>query len=96
VTDVEAQAALLQARRRAAVVAAYATAGTPTVADAVEHLRRRSGPVATAAFVLAPGSFAARIRAVGATWSAAPLGSHPAVAELTVRRYLDAAGVRDG
>lgn len=47
--------------------------------------------VAVASWFLAPGLFHRRAVAAGAEVTAAPLGAHPAVAELVVRRYRHAA-----
>ena len=92
--DVEEQARLLAARRGGPVVAAYATARTPRVDEAVaDLLRRHAGPVAVAPYLLAPGSFATRIGRAAATWVAAPLGPHPALADLVLQRYLAVATV---
>jgi sirohydrochlorin ferrochelatase len=90
--DVEAQARLLTRRRRAPVVSAHATAGHPSIDEAlVGLLRRTAGPVAVAPYLLAPGHFAAVVRSVsrraGAMRIAAPLGAHPALAELVLERY---------
>jgi sirohydrochlorin ferrochelatase len=84
--DVDLQAALLADLRSARVLAAYATAGTPTVAEAVAALCAGE-PVAVATYLLAPGHFYDRLRQTSATWVSAPLGSHPAVAALILDRY---------
>jgi sirohydrochlorin ferrochelatase len=42
--------------------------------------------VAVAPYLLAPGFFADRLAEAGAIWSPPPLGAHPAIAELVVRR----------
>ena len=98
--DVEAQAAELAERRGAPVVAAYASALAPAVADAVRLLRPAgtagapSVGVAVATYLLAPGRFANSVRAcaveAGATWVSDPLGAHPALADLVLRRHLAA------
>jgi len=95
--DVKAQAAALAERRGVPVVAAYATAAAPAVADAVRLLRAAgaAGPpsvgVAVATYLLAPGRFADSVRAcaveAGATWVSEPLGAHPALADLVLRRH---------
>ncbi len=82
------QALLLAGRLGVPVVAAYASAGGPAVADAVASLRASTGgPVAVAAYLLAPGSFHDQLRRAAATWVTAPLGGHPAVAALVIDRY---------
>ena len=88
-------AARLSSRLQLPVLAGFASAAQPTVASAVEQLRRRGvGDIAVLRYVLAPGRFADDIEndalAAGAVAVAAPLGAHPAVAELVVRRYQDA------
>jgi sirohydrochlorin ferrochelatase len=86
--DVASQAELLAARLAAPVLAAFASAGQPTVPDAVAELSARTGrPVAVAAYLLAPGHFHDRLRRSAARWVTAPLGSHPAVAALVIDRY---------
>ncbi len=99
IADVEMQAALLGDVRDADVLAAYASAGTPTVAQAVAALRARSGtrpgsadqPVAVATYLLAPGHFYGRLQQAAAAWVSAPLSGHPAVAALVLDRYRAAA-----
>jgi len=93
--DVRNQAALLAAHLQAPVLAAFASAGRPTVAEAVAALAARTGgPVAVASYLLAPGVFAGRLRASGAAWVSDPLGDHPAVAALVVERFRATAGQR--
>ena len=74
--EVAAAARLLGAR----TVGFVATAG-PALADVL------TPGAAVASWFLAPGLFHRRAVAAGATHTAAPLGAHPAVAELVVRRY---------
>jgi sirohydrochlorin ferrochelatase len=86
------QAALLAECRRAPVLAAYASAGRPTVPEAIAGLTARTGgPVAVAAYLLAPGLFHDRLRHSGAAWVSGPLGAHPAVAGLVLDRFRAAA-----
>ena len=93
--DVRNQAALLSAHLQAPVLAAFASAGRPTVGEAVAALAARTGgPVAVASYLLAPGIFAGRLRASGAAWVGDPLGDHPAVAGLVIERFRAAAGQR--
>ncbi|MGW6539180.1 sirohydrochlorin chelatase [Streptomyces sp. NPDC055051] len=70
------------------VVAAYASAAAPTVPEAVAALTARGRHrIAVASCFTAPGLFAARA-AAHAPWIAAdPLGAHPALARLVLRRY---------
>jgi sirohydrochlorin ferrochelatase len=91
VTDVEAQARLLAARRGTPVVAAYATAQRPSVHEAVTGLlARHAGPVAIAPYLLAPGYFATVVGRTAATWIAPPLGVHPTIVDLVIQRYTAA------
>jgi sirohydrochlorin ferrochelatase len=95
IADVEMQAALLADVRGADVLAAYASAGTPTVDEAVAALRARTGePVAVATYLLSPGHFYRQLQRSAATWVSAPLSGHPAVAELVLDRYRAAAPIR--
>ncbi|MEV8588685.1 sirohydrochlorin chelatase [Streptomyces sp. NPDC051180] len=70
------------------VVPGYASAATPTVAEAVRALTARGRHrVAIASCFTAPGLFATRA-AAHAPWIAAdPLGAHPALARLVLHRY---------
>ena len=72
------------------VVAAFSSTATPTVADAVAALRadghRRVG---VATHLLAPGFFADRIAVAGGNITSEPLGAHPEIVELIVRRYRE-------
>ena len=91
VADVEAQALLLVERRGTPVLAAYATAQSPTVHEAVTKLlAEHVGPVAVAPYLLAPGHFATMIGRTAATWVAGPLGVHPAIVDLVIERYAAA------
>jgi sirohydrochlorin ferrochelatase len=91
-TDVERQADLLAAQLDAPVLAGYASAARPTVAEAVARLRDETGkPVAVASYLLAPGHFQDQLAGSGADWVTAPLGGHPALAGLVIDRYRAAA-----
>ncbi|MBK1788958.1 sirohydrochlorin chelatase [Prauserella cavernicola] len=46
--------------------------------------------VAVASWLLAPGLFQRRVAAAGADVTAEPLGAHPAIIDLVLRRYRDA------
>jgi sirohydrochlorin ferrochelatase len=95
ITDVEQQAGLLAAQLEVPVLAGYASASQPTVAEAVGQLRERTGkPVAVASYLLAPGHFHDQLRTCGAQWVTAPLGGHPALAGLVIDRYRTAAKAR--
>lgn len=79
-----------------AVIPAFASAASPTPAEAVTGLRRAGAPrVVVASYLLAPGYFADRVReaslAVGADAVSAALGAVPEVADVVLERYLRAA-----
>lgn len=89
--EVATQADLLAAELKTSVVAAFAATGERTVSDALARLRSATrGPVAVASYLLAPGTFADRLRTSGADWVSEPLGDHPAVAALIIDRYRTA------
>jgi sirohydrochlorin ferrochelatase len=78
-----------------AVRPAYASAASPTPAQAVADLLRGGAErVVVASYLLAPGLFADRIResslAAGAAAVSAPLGAAPEVADVLLDRYLEA------
>lgn len=102
--DVRAAARLL-ARRLTAAEPAGSAAGEPRrcvphgfvagagpALDAVVAGLRRGGAdrVAVASYLLAPGRFHDRMAACGADVVAPPIGAHPAVARLVLRRYDEA------
>ncbi|WP_175411115.1 sirohydrochlorin chelatase [Streptomyces sp. TRM64462] len=70
------------------VTAAYASAASPTVPEAVRELTARGRTrIAVASCFTAPGLFATR-SAAAAPWIAAePIGPHPALARLVLHRY---------
>lgn len=75
-----------------AAEAAFASAASPTVADAVAELRRRGAPqVAVASYLLSPGLFADALTRAGADVVSAPLGAAPEIAALVLARYDAAA-----
>ncbi|MEU9416996.1 CbiX/SirB N-terminal domain-containing protein [Streptomyces sp. NPDC051000] len=95
--DVRLAAALLSERLGGVtVVPGYASAAAPSVPDAVRALsaggRRR---VAVASYFTAPGRFATASAAAASGPAAAPLGAHPALARLVVRRYEEALARRE-
>ncbi|KPI20748.1 cobalamin (vitamin B12) biosynthesis CbiX protein [Actinobacteria bacterium OV450] len=89
--DTRRTAALLSERLGGVpVVPAYASA-SPAVADAVRALTARGHHrVAVASYFTAPGRFAAQSAAAAPGPAAAPLGDHPALARLVLRRYDEA------
>ena len=79
-----------------AVRPAFASAASPTPAEAVADLLRGGARrVVVASYLLAPGLFADRIResslAAGAAAVSAPLGAAPDVADVLLDRYQQAA-----
>ncbi|MFF0061646.1 sirohydrochlorin chelatase [Streptomyces sp. NPDC005279] len=73
------------------VVAAYASAVSPTVPAAVRALTARGRHrIAVASYFASPGLFATRSAALAPWIAAAPLGAHPALARLLLQRYDDA------
>jgi sirohydrochlorin ferrochelatase len=88
-------AAWQSARGWRAVVPAYASAASPTPAQAVTALLRAGASrVLVATYLLAPGRFADQVResslAAGAAAVSAPLGAAPEVADVIIERYLQA------
>ncbi|MEU6814578.1 CbiX/SirB N-terminal domain-containing protein [Streptomyces sp. NPDC046860] len=91
--DTAESARLLSARLGAPVTVAHASGEGPTPAEAVSAWHAAGRPaVSLAAHLLAPGHFARTLAGTGARWTTAPLGTHPSVAELVLRRYDEAAG----
>ncbi|SEB85444.1 sirohydrochlorin chelatase [Streptomyces melanosporofaciens] len=96
--DVARTAALLSARLGGMpVLPGYASGSGPTVPEAVRALTALGHDrVAVASYFTAPGRFATQcanaVQELSATprVAAAPLGAHPAVARLVVRRYEQA------
>jgi sirohydrochlorin ferrochelatase len=93
-----AASAWQSARGWRAAVPAYASAASPTPAQAVTALLRAGAPrVLVATYLLAPGRFADRVResslAAGAAAVSAPLGAAPEVADVIVERYLQVTAV---
>ncbi|MGW3141114.1 sirohydrochlorin chelatase [Streptomyces sp. NPDC001139] len=89
--DTGRTADMLAERLGVPVVPAYATTSAPTVPDAIRALAARGRHrVAVASYFTAPGRFATEC-AEAAPWIAsAPLGTHPAMAELLLHRYDNA------
>lgn len=70
----------------------YAATARPSVSDAVAYARGRGHRVAIASWLLAPGLFQRRLDDSGAEVVAEPLGVHPGVVDLVLRRYRHALG----
>ncbi|WP_329195038.1 MULTISPECIES: sirohydrochlorin chelatase [unclassified Streptomyces] len=87
--DTRRTAALLSERLGGVpVVAAHASAATPSVAGALRTLAARGHHrIAVASYFTAPGRFAAQSAAAATGPAAAPLGDHPALARLVLLRY---------
>jgi sirohydrochlorin ferrochelatase len=76
------------------VMPAYASAARPTVAEAVRALRTAGhGRIALASCFTAPGHFAARCAAEAPWIASAPIGAHPALAQLVLHRFDEARAV---
>lgn len=80
-----------RAGARTPVRAAFGSAADPDVASAVASARGAGAQrVVISPYLLAPGHFADRLAGAGADLVAEPLGAHPAVVELVLRRAADA------
>ncbi|KAA9155130.1 sirohydrochlorin chelatase [Amycolatopsis acidicola] len=85
--EVRAAAHALATRVGSPVRIGYAATARPSVAEAVAGTR---GRVAVASWLLAPGLFQRRLDDAGADVVAEPLGMHPGVVDLVLRRYQEA------
>jgi len=93
VEAVRTQAALLAAELGTDVSVGFGSAAEPTVPAAVAEARRTGADrVVIAPYLLAPGHFADQLTRAGADLVAAPLGAHPAVVDLVVRRASSTPG----
>ncbi|MEU7942538.1 sirohydrochlorin chelatase [Microbispora bryophytorum] len=89
--DVRAAARLLSVRLSRPVTAAFASAGTPTLAEALDRTRAGLAPrVAVASYLLAPGFFHDRLVSSGADLVSAPLGVDDDLAALVWARFDEA------
>ncbi|ULE34521.1 sirohydrochlorin chelatase [Mycobacterium sp. IDR2000157661] len=87
-SDLRRACALLSAVIGDRVELAFAATGEPSVADAVDRLRRNGvGRVVVASYLLADGLFQDRLRNSGADAVADPLGTHPAMVRLIANRF---------
>ncbi|MFF9360484.1 hypothetical protein [Streptomyces griseoluteus] len=85
-------ARLLSLRLNAPVSVAYASGEGPTPTEASSARHTTGHPdVSLATHLLAPGHFAHTLTRTPARWTSSPLGTHPSVAELALRRYDEAA-----
>ncbi|MFG3120538.1 sirohydrochlorin chelatase [Streptomyces sp. NPDC048201] len=86
--DTAESARLLSTHLNAPVSVAFASGQGPTPAEAISAWHTAGHPdVSLAAHLLAPGHFARTLTRTAARWTSAPLGTHPSVAELVLRRY---------
>ncbi|MFG2217878.1 MULTISPECIES: CbiX/SirB N-terminal domain-containing protein [unclassified Streptomyces] len=84
-------AGLLGRRLGRPVVAGYLCANAPSPAEAVRSLRAAGHRrVAVARHLMTPGHFARRAQEAGGCFVSAPLGAHPDVARLVLKRYDEA------
>ncbi|MET8743647.1 CbiX/SirB N-terminal domain-containing protein [Streptomyces sp. NPDC004728] len=91
--DTEVMAGLLRERLGRPVVAAYLCGNAPSPAEAVRALRAAGHRrVAVARHLMAPGHFARRAQEAGGCLVSAPLGAHPDVARLVLKRFDEASG----
>jgi sirohydrochlorin ferrochelatase len=74
------------------VTVGFGSSAGPTVVEAVAAARAGGGRVVLAPYLLAPGFFADRLTEAGADLVAAPLGAHPAVVDLVLRRAASTEG----
>ncbi|MEV0384580.1 CbiX/SirB N-terminal domain-containing protein [Nonomuraea sp. NPDC050643] len=89
--DVRAAAHRLAVRLARPVTAAFASAGAPSLEEAMERLASTpAARVAIASYVLAPGFFHDRLATAGADLVSEPLGADPDVAALIWHRYDEA------
>ena len=88
--EVETITRLLGARLGREVTPAYLSAARPSVRDAVSTARARGARrVGVATYLLAEGRFHRALHSTGADVVAAPIGDHPAVADLVALRYRE-------
>ena len=88
--EVETITRLLEARLGRRVTPAYLSAARPSVRDAVSSARARGARrVGVATYLLAEGRFHRALHSTGADVVAAPIGDHPALAELVALRYRE-------
>lgn len=71
------------------VTLGYLTCAEPSPGAAVRWARRGAGTVGIASYLLAPGVFHDRLRRAGGDVLADPIGAHPALVDVVLRRYLD-------
>ncbi|OLT48260.1 cobalamin biosynthesis protein CbiX [Saccharomonospora sp. CUA-673] len=90
--EVGVAARALAGRLRTPVRVGYAATAEPTIAEAVAEARADGGGdhrVIVASWLLAPGLFQRRLTESGADVVSDPLGTHPGVADLILRRAAE-------
>ncbi|MEV6713321.1 CbiX/SirB N-terminal domain-containing protein [Lentzea sp. NPDC051208] len=89
--------ALATVRQAAALLGAsavgYVATATPRVPDVVAGLVARGRWVAVASWLLAPGVFHGSLADCGADVVAEPIGAHPLVVDVVLRKYFEARAV---
>jgi sirohydrochlorin ferrochelatase len=88
--DVRRAAMLLGARTGTSVQIGYVATAAPRVAEVVAGSGMSGRRVAVACWLLAPGLFHRSAAACGADLVSAPIGAHPKVVDLIIRRYHEA------
>ncbi|GAB2863669.1 hypothetical protein GCM10022221_74570 [Actinocorallia aurea] len=91
VADVRSAARLLSRRLGREIPYGFVGGPGPRLDEVVAQARAGGArSVAVASYLLAPGFFQGRLVATGADLVAPPLGAHPAIADLILRRYDEA------
>lgn len=91
------KAAALLAELVGPVELGFVATGVPAVADIIRRIRTSGrGRVFIASYLLASGFFHTKLGGCGADAVAEPLGAHPDLIGLLVRRFNEAAGARKG
>jgi sirohydrochlorin ferrochelatase len=91
--------ALGDVRRAAGMLGAsavgYVATASPRIADVVARVREqaRGRRVAVASWLLAPGAFHGVVAGCGADLVSEPVGAHPVVVDVLVRKYYEARGM---
>ena len=100
VSDVHLAATWLRHRHDGPVLTGFVSAARPSVAEAVaagrdllagRRITGRRPRVVVASYLLAPGFFHGRLHDAGADHVTQPLAPHPALADLVMRRFRQAA-----
>ncbi|WP_103064171.1 sirohydrochlorin chelatase [Actinomyces qiguomingii] len=93
VRETEQAAALLARELGIPVRPAYLAKTSPAAHDAVSAWRREGArAIAVAPYLLAEGKFSRALHRSEADFVSAPIGAHPAVAQVVARRYRTATG----